>query len=270
MAIYHFIGGDNKQYGPYSLKTMRAYRTQNRLNDESMVKKDGGKFQPAANFEELALAKKKKAAKKKSPSSNYNLKDYSSFVDPLSVRKLAVKIVTSIDKKYSQPWHQAAAIFDYVKKNIRYVRDPRGIDYVASPSETIECGGGDCDDHAVLISSLCEAVGIRTRLVFCVSPGGAHLLCQVGCKGGDIDGKEIGLDLLPFFKQKSIDVTDNIFWDTDPKDPALKWIYADTAMCRYFGDSIPLVNGGFKDKIDNHHIPGASNWRNPTQVFYIK
>jgi len=116
MEKNHFIGGDNKEYGPYSLKTMRTYRSQNRMNKKSMVKKDGGKFQPAANFEELALAKKKKAAKKKPPSTNYNLKDYSSFVDPLSVRKLAVKIVTSIDKKYSQPWHQAAAIFDYVKK----------------------------------------------------------------------------------------------------------------------------------------------------------
>ncbi len=53
MADYYFIGGDDKEYGPYSLEKMRELYSQNRLNSKSMVKKDGGGFQPASNLEEL-------------------------------------------------------------------------------------------------------------------------------------------------------------------------------------------------------------------------
>ena len=53
MAEYYFIGGDDKEYGPYGLERMRELYSQNRLNNKSMVKKDGGGFQPASNLEEL-------------------------------------------------------------------------------------------------------------------------------------------------------------------------------------------------------------------------
>jgi len=53
MPEYYFIGGDNKEYGPYSLEKMRTFFSQNRLDTESMVKKDGGGFQPAANLPEI-------------------------------------------------------------------------------------------------------------------------------------------------------------------------------------------------------------------------
>jgi len=57
---------------------------------------------------------------------------------------------------------EAEAIFDFVKRNIRYTRDPNGVELVQSPSVTLRLGHGDCDDAAVLISALCEAVGMRT------------------------------------------------------------------------------------------------------------
>ena len=53
MAEYYFIGGDDKEYGPYSLEKMRELYSQNRLNNKSKVKKDGGEFQSASNLEEL-------------------------------------------------------------------------------------------------------------------------------------------------------------------------------------------------------------------------
>ena len=53
MAKYYFIGGDDKEYGPYSMEKMRELYSQNRLNNKSKVKKDGGEFQPASNLEEL-------------------------------------------------------------------------------------------------------------------------------------------------------------------------------------------------------------------------
>ena len=53
MAEYYFIGGDDKEYGPYNLEQMQKLYSQKRLNDKSMVKKDGGGFQPASNLKEL-------------------------------------------------------------------------------------------------------------------------------------------------------------------------------------------------------------------------
>ena len=53
MSEYHFVGGDDKPYGPYSLEKMRTFFSQNRLSPESKVKRDGGEFQPAASFPEI-------------------------------------------------------------------------------------------------------------------------------------------------------------------------------------------------------------------------
>ena len=53
MAEYHFIGGDNKTYGPYSLEQLRQLMAENRLNAQSQIQVDGGPLQPAGNFPEL-------------------------------------------------------------------------------------------------------------------------------------------------------------------------------------------------------------------------
>ena len=53
MAEYHFIGGDNKTYGPYSLEQLRQLMAENRLNAQSQIQVDGGPLQPAGNFPEM-------------------------------------------------------------------------------------------------------------------------------------------------------------------------------------------------------------------------
>jgi hypothetical protein len=53
VADYKFIGGDGKEYGPYSAEQMRQFMAENRLAAHSRVSADGGPFQPASNFSEL-------------------------------------------------------------------------------------------------------------------------------------------------------------------------------------------------------------------------
>ena len=53
MANYKFIGGDGKEYGPYSAEQMRQFLSENRLVANSQVSADGGPFQPASTFPEL-------------------------------------------------------------------------------------------------------------------------------------------------------------------------------------------------------------------------
>ena len=54
MAQYHFIGGDGKPYGPYSQEQMQQFMAENRVNAQSQVSTDGGAWQPAAQYPELA------------------------------------------------------------------------------------------------------------------------------------------------------------------------------------------------------------------------
>ena len=60
---------------------------------------------------------------------------------------------------------QAKAVYYFVRNNIIYVSDPP-YEYVKGPKETLITKGGDCDDHAVLLANLMEAIGIETEFVF--------------------------------------------------------------------------------------------------------
>ena len=63
-------------------------------------------------------------------------------------------------------YYKTKMIFNNVVKNLTYVSDPRiKWDFVQYPSETLKLKGGDCDDLAVLFSSLLESIGIETALV---------------------------------------------------------------------------------------------------------
>ena len=54
MASYHFIGGDGKKYGPYTVDQMRRFLGENRLSLGSQVSIDGGPMKSAADFSELS------------------------------------------------------------------------------------------------------------------------------------------------------------------------------------------------------------------------
>ncbi len=54
MAQYHFIGGDGKTYGPYSQEQMQQFMAENRVNAQTQVSADGGAWQPAGQYPELA------------------------------------------------------------------------------------------------------------------------------------------------------------------------------------------------------------------------
>lgn len=54
MAQYHFIGGDGKPYGPYTLDQMKEHQASNRLNANTQVSVNGGDWQPAGAIPELA------------------------------------------------------------------------------------------------------------------------------------------------------------------------------------------------------------------------
>ena len=58
--------------------------------------------------------------------------------------------------------YQVCALFDMVKEKIEYVSDPRGNDVWEPANVTLKIGAGDCEDQAILLSSMIEAVGGTT------------------------------------------------------------------------------------------------------------
>jgi hypothetical protein len=75
------------------------------------------------------------------------------------------------------------AIQKWVQDNIRYIFDPRDVEYFQTPRRTMIDGAGDCDDLSILTSSLLESIGYTTSICLC-NPRGkgtavSHAMCAV-------------------------------------------------------------------------------------------
>lgn len=85
------------------------------------------------------------------------------FKIDIRIRELAQSITKNLPDK---DWGgEINAIHAYIKNHIRYVRDITGVETIATPTVTLDTGSGDCDDQAVLISSLLESIGHPTRFI---------------------------------------------------------------------------------------------------------
>lgn len=60
---------------------------------------------------------------------------------------------------------EVRALQSFVKEQIRYLKDPVGMELVQTPLKTLEYGQGDCDDKATLLAALLEASGHPAQFV---------------------------------------------------------------------------------------------------------
>ncbi|RAR73892.1 transglutaminase [Flavobacterium aciduliphilum] len=60
---------------------------------------------------------------------------------------------------------QCLAVFKEINSHWNYVRDPKGEEYFASASESIQYLSGDCDDHSILMAASIRAIGGVPRLI---------------------------------------------------------------------------------------------------------
>lgn len=115
--------------------------------------------------------------------------------DPrLAVRNQALEIVRGLPSK---AWRaEVEAVYHWVVDNIRFVKDIRNIETVQFPAQTLQYGQGDCDDQAVLIASLLEAIGHPTRFIAVGFRPGlfSHVLTQtkIGDKWVSLETTELG------------------------------------------------------------------------------
>lgn len=80
----------------------------------------------------------------------------------IAVRSLALDIVRPVSghKNFRA---MAAALCNWVRNNVQYVRDVNDVETLQTPLKTLDLMQGDCDDQSTLLAALLEAVGFHTR-----------------------------------------------------------------------------------------------------------
>lgn len=79
------------------------------------------------------------------------------------VRQMAAKLTSKLRQK---DWMgEITVLHKFVRDNIRYVRDIRGVETIHSPEQILLQEYGDCDDKSLLLASLLESIGHPTRFV---------------------------------------------------------------------------------------------------------
>lgn len=99
--------------------------------------------------------------------------------DP-GIRQLAAELIRDVPQ-YDNPG-EVRALHAFVRDNIRYTGDIRGVETIQTPRATLEMGVGDCDDKSLLLASLLESIGKATRFVavgFRDFGGHSHVLVEV-------------------------------------------------------------------------------------------
>jgi hypothetical protein len=80
------------------------------------------------------------------------------------IRALAVQVVSQKrNGKWACPERdyvcECTAMFDYVRDQVRYVRDGVNRDLFQHPKRTLEFHGGDCDDYTITLGALLQSIG---------------------------------------------------------------------------------------------------------------
>ncbi|MFP4546373.1 MAG: transglutaminase-like domain-containing protein [Methanomassiliicoccales archaeon] len=130
--------------------------------------------------------------------------------------------------------NQIAAAFQWVRDNVEYKSDAYG-DYWQSASETLERGTGDCEDQAILLTSIYGALGLQGRVN--IIDQHAFASVYVGNDSGSMSDVEETLE--------------SVYWTDLPmsylQDDYGYWLITDTTGFIYPGGlpakSSPLQNG---------------------------
>ena len=82
--------------------------------------------------------------------------------DPFQkIRTVAGDILMGVPPRAFQ--REVYKLHEFVRDQIRYVKDPVGVELVSTPARTLETRTGDCDDKSTLLAALLESTGHPAR-----------------------------------------------------------------------------------------------------------
>lgn len=92
------------------------------------------------------------------------VRKYKSDAGTINVARQVLRAAGITDGR-SQRVQSVRALQHFVRDRIVYLSDPRGIELLQTPPQTLSIGTGDCDDKSILIATLLETVGFDTRFL---------------------------------------------------------------------------------------------------------
>jgi len=81
------------------------------------------------------------------------------------VRQKAIDILLEKHVKPKDYLAEIKALFEWVQRHIRYTKDTFHVEVLHSAKRMLELRAGDCDDMAILLGAMLEAIGHPVRLV---------------------------------------------------------------------------------------------------------
>lgn len=81
------------------------------------------------------------------------------------VRQTAIDILLQRGIKPKDYLGEIKALFEWVQQNVRYTKDTFRVEVLHSATRMLELRAGDCDDMAILLGAMLEAIGHPVRLV---------------------------------------------------------------------------------------------------------
>lgn len=130
--------------------------------------------------------------------------------DPI-VRQLGINILNQAGTQSHNHLDEAIAIGEWVKHNVRYMKDPQGTELLQDPilmiekCEKGECRG-DCDDMSLLTATLLVAIGIQPfyKIVRWKSDKGHFNHIYIAVKEGNFKQERKWFTIDPIVKDKPI------------------------------------------------------------------
>ena len=81
------------------------------------------------------------------------------------VRQKAIQIFRLCGVRPKNRFGEVCALFDWVRRNVRYTRDIFRVELLHSARRMLELQAGDCDDMTILLGAMLMATGHPVRLV---------------------------------------------------------------------------------------------------------
>jgi transglutaminase-like putative cysteine protease len=81
------------------------------------------------------------------------------------VRQKAIEVFRVYRVPPKNRMGEACALFDFVKRNIRYTRDIFRVELLHSARRMLELRAGDCDDMTILLGAMLVSTGHPVRLI---------------------------------------------------------------------------------------------------------
>ena len=77
------------------------------------------------------------------------------------IRGLAIKITADAGCETKEHYCEAKALGDWVRDEVRWIRDIHGFETLQWPKRTLAYGAGDCDDLSILLAALAVSIGFK-------------------------------------------------------------------------------------------------------------